>query len=261
MFFPPLLPHRQRFARLLLFAAAVAALPTNAQALSEAQLLRTGQFAWADGMASASTADADELSITVNIAKQRLYVYQAGQLIGISTVSTGKPGHSTPLGDFTVLQKRQWHRSNIYSNAPMPYMQRLTWTGIALHGGNLPGYPASHGCIRLPLAFAKQLFAITTLGVPVTIVGKKNQPLVKLQFADIEWMAGDEVVTFRPVSQPARGMPANLVPAVMTPAPIVDDRLLPPSRPSVAPHWAAPDAIDAVRRGKAPKLDFESLPE
>src|SRR3546814_9593425 len=78
------------------------------------------------------------------------HVYDGDRLVGMASVSTGMKGHRTPTGEFPVLQKRQWHRSNLYSNAPMPFMQRLTWDGIALHAGHNPGYPARHGCIRLP---------------------------------------------------------------------------------------------------------------
>jgi len=256
--FPPI---RRGAYRKLLLVAAAALSPVAAHALSEAQPLRTGEFAWADGPQPAAATDtARGLSITISIAQQRLYLYRDGQLVAMSTASTGKRGHSTPLGDFTILQKRQWHRSNIYSNAPMPYMQRLTWTGIALHAGHLPGYPASHGCIRLPLAFAKQLFAITTVGVPVTVVGAtKNVPIVKLRFADIEWIADDEVVTARPAPFIA---PVGAVAVPLAAPPIVDDLLPPPARqPSTTPHWASPDAIEAVRKGEAPKLDFEMVPE
>lgn len=246
---------RPRARHALLLVAAIALTPVAARALDEAQPLRTGQFAWADGLETAAATDlADDLSITISIAQQRLYVYRAGQLIGMSTASTGKRGHATPLGDFTILQKRQWHRSNIYSNAPMPYMQRLTWTGIALHAGHLPGFPASHGCIRLPLAFAKRLFAITTLGVPVTVVGAtRSEPVVKLRFADLDWMTDDAVVTARPVAVPASAMPSPS-------APLIDEYRQPPPVAS-GPHWAAPEMIDAVRRGEAPKLDFAILPE
>ena len=85
------------------------------------------------------------------------------------TCSTGRPGHRTPAGVFVILEKDKNHHSSTYDNAPMPYMERLTWGGVALHAGNLPGYPASHGCVRLPLEFAKLLFGVTTLGTPVVM--------------------------------------------------------------------------------------------
>jgi lipoprotein-anchoring transpeptidase ErfK/SrfK len=88
--------------------------------------------------------------MVVSITEQRGYVYRNGILIGATTVSTGRPGHLTPAGVFTVLQKQKEHRSTIYDGAPMTYMERLTWGGIALHAGGLPGHPESHGCIHLP---------------------------------------------------------------------------------------------------------------
>jgi hypothetical protein len=99
--------------------------------------------------------------ITVSLSSQRMHVFRDGVLWKSSPVSTGKRGKRTPTGVFAILQKKRFHRSNLYSNAPMPYMQRLTWDGIAIHAGQLPGYPASHGCIRIPDAFARELFAIT----------------------------------------------------------------------------------------------------
>jgi hypothetical protein len=113
--------------------------------------------------------------IIVSIPEQRVYVYRNGIQIGVSTCSTGKPGHSTPTGVFVVLQKDKNHHSSTYNNAPMPNMQRLTWSGIALHAGDLPGYPASHGCVRLPMEFSKLIFGITQLGVPVIIADEKSQ--------------------------------------------------------------------------------------
>ncbi|MEL7689639.1 L,D-transpeptidase family protein [Citromicrobium bathyomarinum] len=108
--------------------------------------------------------------IVISKASQQMYVFKDGALWDTSPVSTGKPGKETPTGMFPILQKRVFHRSNIYSNAPMPHMQRLTWGGIAIHAGKLPGYPASHGCIRLPPAFAKALFAETDPASTTVIV-------------------------------------------------------------------------------------------
>jgi hypothetical protein len=112
----------------------------------------------------------------VSIPEQRVHVYRNGVRIGVSTCSTGREGHETPTGVFTVLQKDADHRSSTYNNAPMPNMNRLTWGGIALHAGNLPGYPASHGCIRLPLEFSALLFEVTHIGTPVIISGARNDP-------------------------------------------------------------------------------------
>jgi L,D-transpeptidase catalytic domain len=147
---------------------------TLSSASAQGLALRNGAFVWFDAArmtrASASTAP---VSIAVSIPEQRAYVYQAGQLIGVTTVSTGMRGHRTPAGEYSILQKRVFHRSNLYSNAPMPYMQRLTWTGIALHAGHLPGYPASHGCIRMPHAFARRLYDLTELGATVSVVNHR----------------------------------------------------------------------------------------
>jgi hypothetical protein len=106
-----------------------------------------------------------------------VHVYRNGIRIAVSTCSTGKPGHATPTGVFTVLQKDKNHRSSTYNDAPMPNMNRLTWSGIALHAGNLPGFPASHGCVRLPRAFSEKLFTLTHLGTPVIIAGAARDPV------------------------------------------------------------------------------------
>jgi len=126
--------------------------------------LKKGQFLW---MGEAITAG--PVLMVVSLTEQRGYVYRNGILIGATTISTGRPGHPTPTGIFTVLQKQKEHRSTIYDDAPMPYMERLTWGGIALHAGGLPGYPESHGCIHLPSEFAKRLFDISTSGMTVVI--------------------------------------------------------------------------------------------
>jgi lipoprotein-anchoring transpeptidase ErfK/SrfK len=111
--------------------------------------------------------------IVVSIPLQKAYVFDDGELLWTSPVSTGKRGYETPTGSFTILQKKVHHRSTTYDDAPMPYMQRLTWQGVALHAGRVPGYPASHGCIRLPRQFAKKLYAITDHGTTVTITNRK----------------------------------------------------------------------------------------
>jgi hypothetical protein len=126
--------------------------------------LKAGEYLWRD------TSTLGPVTIIVSLPLQRLYAFRNYQLIGVATVSTGKPGKRTPFGAFEILQKRQFHRSNLYSNAPMPFMQRLTWDGIALHGGVNPGYPASHGCIRLPMGFARLLFGATAIGGRVAVV-------------------------------------------------------------------------------------------
>ncbi len=109
------------------------------------------------------------LIIAISLSSQHLRIYDANGLFAESPVSTGMRGHSTPMGVFSIIQKSKWHRSNLYSDAPMPYMQRITWSGVALHAGVLPGYPASHGCIRMPMAFATKLWSWGKLGARVII--------------------------------------------------------------------------------------------
>jgi hypothetical protein len=131
---------------------------------ADAGRLRPGQYRWA-----ADRWSSLPVRVVIDLAGQRGYVFQGRALVGITTVSTGRRGHSTPAGTYPILQKARWHRSNIYANAPMPFMQRLTWGGIALHAGNVYGYRRSHGCIRLPAGFAKLLFGLTELGAIVSV--------------------------------------------------------------------------------------------
>jgi lipoprotein-anchoring transpeptidase ErfK/SrfK len=114
--------------------------------------------------------------IAISIRRQTLKVYDANGLFAETPVSTGMRGHSTPMGVFSIIQKRKWHRSNIYSGAPMPYMQRITWSGIAMHAGVLPGYPASHGCIRMPMSFAVKMWGWTRIGARVIITPGEVTP-------------------------------------------------------------------------------------
>jgi lipoprotein-anchoring transpeptidase ErfK/SrfK len=116
------------------------------------------------------------LIIAVSIEQQKVRVYDTNGLFAESPVSTGMKGHSTPMGVFSVIQKHKMHRSNIYSNAPMPYMQRITWSGVAMHAGVLPGYPASHGCIRMPMAFAVKMWNWTRMGARVIVTPGKITP-------------------------------------------------------------------------------------
>jgi hypothetical protein len=109
------------------------------------------------------------LVIAISIDHQRMTVYDSNGVFAESPVSTGMKGHSTPMGVFSVIQKQKYHRSNIYSGAPMPYMQRITWSGIAIHAGVLPGYPASHGCIRMPMAFAVKMWNWTKMSARVIV--------------------------------------------------------------------------------------------
>ncbi|MGF0536406.1 L,D-transpeptidase family protein [Agrobacterium sp. ES01] len=122
-------------------------------------------------------ADGGTLQIFVSKNQQSLTVYDGGQIVATSKVSTGKSGHTTPSGVFSILEKRKYHESNLYSNAPMPWMQRITWSGVALHESNsVPSYPASHGCVRLPGAFARSLFQMTERGAHVIITDAPVAP-------------------------------------------------------------------------------------
>lgn len=116
------------------------------------------------------------LVIAISLDRQSLKLYDADGFYAEAPVSTGMRGHTTPMGVFSVIQKNKYHRSNIYSNAPMPYMQRLTWSGIALHAGVLPGYPASHGCIRMPMNFAVKLWSWTRMGARVIVAPGEVAP-------------------------------------------------------------------------------------
>jgi hypothetical protein len=116
------------------------------------------------------------LAIIVSLTRQRVFVYRNGIQIGTSRCSTGKTGHETPTGVFTILQKAKEHYSSTYDDAPMPFMERLTWDGVALHAGKVAAYPASHGCVRLPEMFAAKLYEVTQIGTPVIIASDHTQP-------------------------------------------------------------------------------------
>lgn len=183
--------------------------------LAAGDSLRPGEFTWYQQpqYLRASLGGESAISIIVSIPAQRAYVYRGGRLVAVSTVSTGSRGNATPVGEFTILQKNKFHRSNLYSNAPMPYMQRLTWGGIALHGGHLPGYPASHGCIRLPTAFARELFELTEMGGTVSVIDTEviapapRRLATPLLVADARSLGGEafNVVTMR-------DMPVSILP-------------------------------------------------
>jgi len=133
--------------------------------------LKPGQFIWKGG-----AVPDGPIVVVVSLPEQRAYVYRNGVRIGVSSASTGMPGHSTPTGVFMVLQKDKDHRSKTYNNAAMPYTQRLTWDGVALHAGGLPGYPSSHGCVHLPSEFASRLFKVSPTGMTVVIANHSNKP-------------------------------------------------------------------------------------
>ena len=142
---------------------------TSAPIEERVDALQPGRFVW-----DADAAPQGPVEVVIGLADQRALVYRGGQLIGASTISSGREGYESPIGRFQILEKRRHHRSNRYNSAPMPFMQRLNWYGVALHAGEIPGYPASHGCIRLPAGFAQRLFATTEVG---TFVFVTEEPL------------------------------------------------------------------------------------
>ena len=163
---------RRRWLQAAAFALATAPL-ARAQARSQrkrrsAYPIAPGRSFWLPELSPAGPVVA-----VVNLYTQHAQIYRNGIAIGYTSVSTGKRGYGTPTGRFQVLEKRRFHRSSTYGNAPMPWMVRLTWSGIAFHSGALPGFPASHGCIRLPASFAPQLFGALSLGDTVAVL---NQP-------------------------------------------------------------------------------------
>lgn len=163
---------RRRWLQAAAFALAAAPL-ARAQARSQrkrrsAYPIAPGRSFWLPELSPAGPVVA-----VVNLYTQHAQIYRNGIAIGYTSVSTGKRGYGTPTGRFQVLEKRRFHRSSTYGNAPMPWMVRLTWSGIAFHSGALPGFPASHGCIRLPASFAPQLFGALSLGDTVAVL---NQP-------------------------------------------------------------------------------------
>jgi hypothetical protein len=156
---------------LLLLLGGVGVLRGATHAISAVWTPRPGDYVWQPALAPAGP-----MVVVVSLPLQQVHVYRNGVRIGASTISSGKRGHETPVGVFTILQKEAEHYSNLYDSAPMPWMQRLTWDGVALHAGVLPGRPASHGCIRLPEAFARELFAATRTGDTVIVTDQPGQP-------------------------------------------------------------------------------------
>jgi lipoprotein-anchoring transpeptidase ErfK/SrfK len=123
-----------------------------------------------------SRAAGEPIMAIVSLRDQRITIYDAAGWILKAPVSSGQKGRETPAGIFSVIQKEEEHYSNLYDDAYMPHMQRITWSGIALHGGPLPGYPASHGCIRMPYDFAARLFDLTRMGMRVIVAPTEVAP-------------------------------------------------------------------------------------
>src|SRR6476646_3322933 len=169
----------------LLAAAPLSPLPAQGAAASaqlqlarQADQLKPGEWVWAPQIAASGP-----VLVYVDLGRQRATVYRNGVRIGVSTISSGKDGHETPTGVFTILEKNKEHHSKTYNDASMHFQQRLTWLGVAMHAGNLPGYPASHGCVRLPMEFAKKLFEVTPMGGTVVIAGGHEDPVKRPRLA------------------------------------------------------------------------------
>lgn len=162
----------------LAFLAALAASTSVAASFTKGREVAplSPQFKPGDYVWKPEASPVGPVVIIVGIPQQSMYVYRNGVRIGRSTVSTGMEGHPTPTGIFTIKQKKVDHESSIYKGAKMPYMQRLTWDGIAIHAGRLPGYPASHGCVGLPVDFAEKLYAVTAPGTTVIVTDQKHAP-------------------------------------------------------------------------------------
>lgn len=172
--------------------------------------LKKGEFTWAP-----SIAPAGPILVVVSLEEQRAYAYRNNVLIGAAMVSTGKPGHETPTGVFHTILKDKDHHSSKYNNAAMPYTQKITNDGVALHAGGIPGYPESHGCVHLPSEFARLLFEAAPKGMTVVISGKKTSAetlrhpsyLAPIdpdgKTSDMTRLAADESFRWQPEKSPA----------------------------------------------------------
>src|SRR5216110_2558532 len=169
------------------FAVSAETFTEGVRVSPETVTLKTGEYVW-----EPERAPEGPLLIVASTTEQVAYVYRNGIRIARSSVSTGRPGHPTPTGVFTILEKEVRHTSSIYKGAEMPYMERVTWGGIALHAGNLPGYPDSHGCIRLPLEFSKLLFGVTMKGATVIIADVHSAPAETVHPGLFFTQGGDE---------------------------------------------------------------------
>jgi L,D-transpeptidase catalytic domain len=195
------------------------------------------------------------LQIIISVADQQISLYDNGVPIARSSVSTGVQGHPTPLGVFSVISKERWHRSNIYSGAPMPYMQRITWSGIALHAGVVPGHPASHGCIRLTNDFAIRLWHLTRRGTRVIIARDDVRP-VEIANSHL-FVSKPKAASVTPESSAATvtGNSYNTAPATRGPllssvgTPVVTDLQIPGPIPAgAAPQKVVPISVFVSRK-------------
>ena len=214
------------------------------------------------------------LIISISIAQQRMKIYDANGLFAETPVSTGMPGHPTPMGVFSVIQKHKFHHSNIYSGAPMPYMQRITWSGVAMHAGVLPGRPASHGCIRMPMAFAVKMWNWTRMGARVVVTPGEitpisfSHPLLAALKVPPQPIATDEPKQDDPTAAKADKMADAAKPVIEAAAELKstlghDDRAksaADETRPSAPPQTRTADASDASPAANLPVTMSDAAP-
>ena len=190
--------------------------------------------------------------IFISINQQKLHLYSDGVHVADTSIATGVSEHPTPLGVFSIIQKQIFHRSNIYSNAPMPYMQRVTWSGVAMHEGQNIGHPASHGCIRMPHDFAVRLYRFTKLNTRVIIARAELKPV---EFADSHLFVHKEKPPeiAAPVSaiEPVVAKPAELVVHANTLTPPVQSDVVTPQAdaPATNPDQKTEGAASAPAAG------------
>jgi lipoprotein-anchoring transpeptidase ErfK/SrfK len=203
------------------------------------------------------------LQIFISINQQKLHLYSDGVHVADTSIATGVPSLPTPLGVFSVIQKQVFHRSNIYSNAPMPYMQRITWSGVAMHEGESIGHRASHGCIRMPHDFAVRLYHLTKLNTRVIIANAELKPV---DFADPHLFVHKEKPPeiAAPVAneiEPVVAKPAELaVHANTLTPPVQSDVVMPPVQSDIVTPQAAAPAIkpDQKTESAAPTTDADA---
>ncbi|WP_423605411.1 L,D-transpeptidase family protein [Sphingomonas sp. MS122] len=215
--------------------------------------LKPGEYLWMP-----QAAPEGPMILIVNVRTQRAVLYRNGLPIAITTVSTGRKSHKTPLGVFTILEKEAVHFSSIYDSAPMPHMQRLTWGGVALHGGHLPGYPASHGCIRLPHEFARLLFDETRLGMTVIVTDRPSAPVLAL---GIELAAGTDDATFmwKPEAAPTGPVSILVSSAEQRVVVLRNGKLIGSARLSIEGKVDRPQLFALVRAPSA-RLEWARIP-
>jgi L,D-transpeptidase catalytic domain len=247
------LARNRLFKRFLLGSVGVAILGlavATGSSPAAAKYLQKHKPAHKDAVSKAPFGDIPKgpLEIFVSIEQQKLHFYSGGVHIADEPVATGVPGHLTPMGVFSVIQRDRYHHSNIYDNAPMPFMERITWSGVALHEGVGLGHPASHGCIRMPHDFAARLWMLPTMGMRVIIARPELQPL---DFTDAHLFVHKDASTAAlPATQTAQSAPPGTKSDVIEPSANSPVDASPASGasavPAAAPPAAPPDAASAA---------------